>query len=62
VTRAIEEAGVAIASFSGTVDGSRFVCYAEFDSVEDRSKAEAALKARNSHPSWAFWSRHTTAA
>lgn len=62
LARAIDEAGVAVASFSGTVEGQRFICYAEFKSVEDRAKADTTLKALNSHSPWAFWSRHTTAA
>lgn len=59
VARAIDEAGVAVASFSGTAEGQRFICYAEFESTEDRAKAHTALKALNSHPTWAFWSRDT---
>lgn len=62
ITRAMAEAGVSLRGFAGTVAGHHFVCYAEFDNIVDRTKADAALKALNSHPAWAFWSRHSTAA
>lgn len=62
LARVIAAAGVNMRSFAASASEHHFVCYAEFDSIEDRAKADAALKALNTHPSWAFWYRHSTAA
>lgn len=57
LTKVIADAGVNLNSLSGNVVGHRFVCYAGFDSLEDREKAETALKALTKHD-WHFWRRH----
>lgn len=58
LARAVADAGVNLRSFAGSVTGHRFVCFAEFDSTQDRDKADTAIQALNTHPAWAFWHRH----
>jgi hypothetical protein len=58
LARAVADAGVNLRSFAGGVTGHRFVCFAEFDSTQDRDKADTAIQALNTHPAWAFWHRH----
>lgn len=62
LARAIADAGVNMRSFTGGVLGHRFACYVEFDTAQDRDKADAAIQALNTHPAWAFWHRHTNKA
>lgn len=57
LTKLIADAGVNMNGLSAAVVGHRFVCYAGFDSLADRGKAEGALKAVAGHD-WKFWQRH----
>lgn len=52
LARAVAEAGVSMKSLSAGVIGNRFACYIEFDNVQDREKADAAIKALNAHFAW----------
>ena len=58
LAKAIAEAGVSMKGLSADVRDQRFACYIEFDQAQDRDKAEAAIKALNTHAPWAFWHRH----
>ena len=58
IARIIGDAGVSMNSMSAAVVGRKFVCYATFDSEEDRRKAEAALQPLTK-PHWQFWPHHT---
>ncbi len=57
VTDAIADVGVTLNALTATVFGHRFVCYAEFDSVQDLQKAEAALRRLATPRRWPFWHR-----
>lgn len=56
LTKAIADAGVSMNGLSANVIGHRFVCFAGFDSAQDRDKAETALKALAAHH-WRLWPR-----
>lgn len=57
IMKVIADAGVNLHEISTVVLGNRFVCYAGFDSIADRERAEMAIKALSaSH--WHFFRRH----
>lgn len=59
LAQAIADAGVNMKSFTSGALGHQFVCFIGFDTMQDRDKADTAIKALNTHPAWAFWHRTT---
>ena len=57
LVKTMADTGVNLHGLSAMTLGHRFVCYVGFDNVEDRVKAEEALKKLSGHD-WKFW-RHT---
>lgn len=58
LTQAIGDAGVSMSGLSAMVVGHHFVCFAGFNSAQDRDTAETALKKLITHH-WRLWPRRT---